>query len=72
MTPKIITTIPLLLHSTEQSTLDNGSTSLTNNDTDPDGDVLTVSLVSSPSFGTLTLNPGGTFSYVQNGTLNGR
>ena len=26
--------------------------------------------MTSPSFGTLTLNPGGTFSYVQNGTLN--
>ena len=52
------------------TTLDNGATSLLANDSDPDGDVLTVSLVSSPSFGTLTLNPGGTFTYVQNGTLN--
>ena len=63
-------TIVVALNGTA-TTLDNGSTSLTNNDTDPDGDALTVSLVSSPSFGTLTLNPGGTFSYVQNGTLNG-
>jgi VCBS repeat-containing protein len=53
------------------TTLDNGYTSFATNDIDPDGDVLTVSIVSSPSFGTLTLNPGGTFSYVQNGTLNG-
>ena len=52
------------------TTLDNGATSLTANDNDPDGDSLTVSLVSSPTYGTLTLNPNGTFSYVQNGTLN--
>ena len=52
------------------TTLDNGATSLLVNDSDPDGDALTVTLVSSPSFGTLTLNPGGTFTYVQNGTLN--
>ena len=52
------------------TTLDNGQTSVIANDSDPDGDVLTATLVSSPSFGTLTLNPGGTFSYVQNGTLN--
>jgi len=50
--------------------LDNGNTSVSANDIDPDGDALTVSLVSSPTYGTLTLNPGGTFSYVQNGTLN--
>ena len=50
--------------------LDNGNTSVSANDIDPDGDPLTVSLVSSPTYGTLTLNPGGTFSYVQNGTLN--
>ena len=52
------------------TTLDNGATSLTANDNDPDGDSLTVSLVSSPTYGTLTLNANGTFSYVQNGTLN--
>ena len=52
------------------TTLDNGQTSVIANDSDPDGDVLTATLVSSPSFGTLTLNPGGTFSYTQNGTLN--
>ncbi|MEL0274952.1 MAG: Ig-like domain-containing protein, partial [Flavobacteriaceae bacterium] len=52
------------------TTLDNGQTSVIANDSDPDGDVLTATLVSSPSFGTITLNPGGTFSYVQNGTLN--
>ena len=53
------------------TTLDNGQSSVLATDSDPDGDVLTATLVSSPSFGTLTLNPGGTFSYVQEGTLNG-
>ena len=52
------------------TTLDNGNTSLIANDSDPDGDALTATLVSSPTYGTLTLNPDGTFSYVQNGTLN--
>jgi VCBS repeat-containing protein len=52
------------------TTLDNGQNNIIANDSDPDGDVLTATLVSSPSFGTLTLNPGGTFSYTQNGTLN--
>ena len=52
------------------TTLDNGYTSFATNDIDPDGDTLTVSIVSSPSYGTISLNPGGTFSYVQNGTIN--
>ena len=51
--------------------LDNGNTSFSTNDIDPDGDPLTISIVSSPSFGTITLNAGGTFSYTQDGTLNG-
>ncbi len=52
------------------TTLDNGQNSLLANDSDPDGDVLNASLVSTTTFGTITLNPGGTFSYTQNGTLN--
>ena len=52
------------------TTLDNGSTSFTANDLDDDGDALTITLVSSPTYGTLTLNPGGTFSYVQDGSMN--
>ena len=34
------------------------------NDFDPDGDPLTAELVSGPSYGTLTLNSDGSFSYV--------
>ena len=62
-------TIVVALNGTA-TTLDNGSTSIMANDIDPDGDPLTLTLLSSPTFGTLTLNPGGTFSYVQNGTMN--
>ena len=37
------------------------------NDSDPDGDTLTVSIVDSPN-GSLTLNPNGTFSYTHDGS----
>ena len=52
------------------TTLDNGDTSLIANDSDPDGDTVSATLVTTPNFGTVQLNPGGTFSYVQNGTVN--
>ena len=52
------------------TSLDNGQTRITYNDVDPDADSLTVTLVSSPSFGNLILNSNGTFSYVQGGTKN--
>lgn len=37
--------------------------------TDPDGDALTYSLVSTPAFGSLTLNPDGSFSYSTTNNL---
>ena len=52
------------------TSLDNGQTKVTYNDIDPDADSLTVTLVSSPTYGNLTLNSNGTFSYVQGGTMN--
>ena len=52
------------------TSLDNGQTRVTYNDIDPDADSLTVTLVSSPTYGNLTLNSNGTFSYVQGGTMN--
>tara|TARA_B100000767_G_scaffold268869_1_gene289825 strand:- start:2972 stop:8137 length:5166 start_codon:yes stop_codon:yes gene_type:complete len=51
--------------------LSNGVNNILTNDTDPDADSLTATLVTGPNFGTLVLNPGGTFSYVQNGVMNG-
>jgi VCBS repeat-containing protein len=41
------------------------------NDTDIDGDVLTVLSGSSPSNGTLTLNADGSFTYTPNSNING-
>ncbi|MCX5867714.1 MAG: Ig-like domain-containing protein, partial [Proteobacteria bacterium] len=55
------------------TTLTSGVTSLLANDADPDGTMtLTTTPVNGPFSGTLTLNAGGTFSYIHNGseTLN--
>jgi hypothetical protein len=41
-----------------------GAPGLLNNDTDVDGDVLTVRLVRAPNYGTLSLNADGSFMYV--------
>ena len=41
------------------------------NDTDPDEDALTASLVSGPAHGTLTLSADGSFSYIPDGDYNG-
>jgi VCBS repeat-containing protein len=51
------------------SLLTGGMNSVLANDTDADGDSLTAILVSGTSSGTLVLNPGGTFSYTQNGVM---
>ncbi len=40
------------------------------NDTDPDGDPLTVTAASAPN-GTVTINPDGTLNYVPNANFNG-
>src|SRR5262249_33671098 len=41
------------------------------NDTDGNGDILTVSLSSGPANGSLTLNANGRFVYTPNGDFNG-
>ncbi|MGZ8810217.1 MAG: Ig-like domain-containing protein, partial [Thermoanaerobaculia bacterium] len=41
------------------------------NDTDPDGNPLTVTLVGAPSNGAITLNPNGSFTYTPNANYNG-
>ncbi|MBT8135674.1 MAG: tandem-95 repeat protein, partial [Gammaproteobacteria bacterium] len=48
--------------------LDTGDASLLDNDFDPDGDPLTVSVLDSPANGQLTVNPDGTFSYAHDGS----
>lgn len=40
-----------------------GAPGVLGNDTDPDGNTLTASLVTGPTHGTLTLNPDGSFGY---------
>src|SRR5205823_5358688 len=46
-------------------------TGVLTNDTDVDGDTLTVSSHTNPAHGTLTLNANGSFSYVPNANFNG-
>ena len=41
------------------------------NDTDPDGDALSVTAVTNPPFGTATVNPNGTVHYVPDANYNG-
>ncbi|MGF1525007.1 MAG: beta strand repeat-containing protein, partial [Leptolyngbyaceae cyanobacterium] len=47
------------------------SDSVLANDTDPDGDALTVSLLTDVSDGSLSLNADGSFSYTPNADFNG-
>lgn len=44
---------------------------VTTNDTDADGDTLTVSQISGPNSGSLTLNADGSFSYTSNAGFSG-
>lgn len=55
----------------ELTTLNNGQTSLLNNDSDPDMDNISVNTtpVSAPDNGTLQLFSNGTFRYVHDGSL---
>ncbi|MCB0111155.1 MAG: cadherin-like domain-containing protein, partial [Caldilineaceae bacterium] len=47
--------------------LESGETTLTANDLDPEGDALTVTLVTAPTHGSVQLNPSGTFTYTHDG-----
>src|SRR5205823_5967160 len=47
------------------------SSSVLANDTDPEGDALTPTLVSGPSHGTLSFQEDGTFTYLSDGNFAG-
>lgn len=48
-----------------------GQPGVLGNDTDPDGDVITASLVSQPAHGVLTLNTNGSFNYTPDANYHG-
>ncbi|RFM28396.1 Ig-like domain-containing protein, partial [Chitinophaga silvisoli] len=48
-----------------------GTGNVLSNDTDPDGDALTASVVTNPAYGTIILNAGGSFTYTPNANFNG-
>jgi len=59
-------------YSTKENTaLSVSSPGVLGNDTDPDGDSVTASLVSGPSHGSLTLNSNGSFTYTPNSSYTG-
>jgi VCBS repeat-containing protein len=55
---------------TQGGTLNMPAPGVLGNDNDPDGDALVVTAtpVSPPSYGTLTLNPDGSYTYIHDGT----
>jgi VCBS repeat-containing protein len=55
----------------EDTSLNIDSAGVLSNDADGDGDALTAALASDPAHGSLTLNPGGSFSYTPNPDFNG-
>ena len=55
----------------EDGTLTVTGSGVLKNDTDGNGDALSVSLISGPSSGTLTLNANGRFTYTPNADFNG-
>ncbi|RFM33077.1 Ig-like domain-containing protein, partial [Chitinophaga silvisoli] len=48
-----------------------GTGNVLTNDTDPEGDVLTASVITSPAHGTIVLNADGSFTYTPNANFNG-
>ena len=55
----------------DDDTLNVAAPGVLGNDNDPDGDMLTASLVSGPTHGVLTLNADGSFSYTPNHDFEG-
>jgi VCBS repeat-containing protein len=58
-------------NATEDTALVVGTPGVLGNDTDGDGDTLTVSLVTGPAHGTLALNGNGSFTYTPTAQYNG-
>ena len=59
-------------YSTDEDTiLEVAAPGVLGNDTDPEADLLTAVLVSDVSFGELTLNPDGSFTYTPDANVNG-
>jgi VCBS repeat-containing protein len=56
----------------EDQTLNVSAPGVLQNDTDPNSDNLSVTLVSGPSNGSLTLNSDGSFDYTPNANFNGQ
>jgi VCBS repeat-containing protein len=52
-----------------ETRLDSGESSVLANDSDPDSNILTVTLVTSPTHGALTLAADGTFSYTHDNSI---
>jgi hypothetical protein len=53
-------------YTTNQDTADRRRTGVLANDTDPDGDTLTVTANTNPAHGTVTVNANGSFTYTPN------
>ena len=62
------TAVPDSYELNEGATLSIGAgNGLTNNDSDPENDSLTASVLTQPSHGSLTVNPDGSFTYTHDG-----
>ena len=67
VTVNVTNTLPIA--NNDQVSVDYGTSEIINvleNDQDPDGDPLTVGIISTPNHGSVTVNPDGTCTYVPN------
>ncbi|MEZ4619765.1 MAG: Ig-like domain-containing protein [Caldilineaceae bacterium] len=69
--PYAIADTIVVMRGERTSLLESGNDSLVTNDLDPEGDPLTVTLVSGPTHGALQLVANGTFTYTHDGVSTG-